>query len=79
MTGRIDLSPDGRRIVVTGYAGTRHRVLIVDFDPVTGDGLMRPSPRTGVDRPGADRMTWPHENQAPETRHGALFSRPTGS
>ena len=32
----ISLSPDGRRIVVTGYAGTRHRVILVDLDPETG-------------------------------------------
>ena len=78
----ISLSPDGRRIVVTGYAGTRHRVLIVDFDPVTGDLEVDASfTANGVDRPGVsfDRVTWPHGESGPGDPHGAVFSRPTGS
>ena len=75
-------SADGRRIVVTGYAGTRHRVLIVDFDPVTGDLEVDASfTANGVDRPGVsfDRVTWPHGESGPGDPHGAVFSRPTGS
>ena len=78
----ISLSPDGRRIVVTGYAGTRHRVLIVDFDPVTGDLEVDASfTANGLDRPGVsfDRVTWPHGESGPGDPHGAVFSRPTGS
>ena len=79
----ISLSPDGRRIVVTGYAGTRHRVLIVDFDPVTGDLEVDASftSSVGADRPGVsfDRAAWPHGESGPGDPHGAVFSRPTGS
>jgi len=73
----ISLSPDGQRIVVTGYRGTRHRVLIVDLDPQSG--------RMEVDRsfgspedaePGIsfDRPEWPHGSTGPADPHGAVFS-----
>ena len=74
-------SSDGQRIVVTGYAGTRHRVLIVDFDPATG-ALAVDSAFTseGADRPGVSfvRDSWPHGETGPGDPHGVVFSRPSG-
>lgn len=75
----ISPAPDGRRIVVTGYAGTRHRVLIVDFDTTTG--AMAVDTNFGSadpDRPGVNfiRDVWPHGPTGPGDPHGAVFSRP---
>lgn len=75
----ISLASDGRRIVVTGYAGTRHRVLIVDFDTTTG--AMAVDANFGSadsDRPGVSfiRDDWPHGPSGPGDPHGAVFSRP---
>jgi len=74
----ISLEPGHRRLVVTGYAGTRHRVLIVDLDAVTGemhvdvDFSSPASPRPGV---SFDRVQWPHGSTGPGDPHGAVFSR----
>lgn len=73
----ISLSPDGRRIVITGYAGTRHRIIIANLDPA--DGTMRLDPDFGGtgDRPGIsmDRTAWPHGATGPGDPHGVVFSR----
>ena len=76
----IALSPDGRRIVVTGYAGTRHRILVVDVDPATGAMTLDEDFRDpGSSRPGIsfDRPDWPHGASGPADPHGAVFSGPT--
>lgn len=75
----ISLAPDGRRIVVTGYEGTRHRVLIVDFDPATGAMAVDVDfGSVDSDRPGVSfiRDVWPHGASGPGDPHGAVFSRP---
>lgn len=77
----ISLSPDQRRIVVTGYAGTRHRVIVVDLDPSTG--AMEVDVDFGdadSDRPGVsfDRGDWPHGSTGPGDPHGVVFSLPAG-
>ena len=75
----ISLASDGRRIVVTGYAGTRHRVLIVDFDPATGAMAVDTDfGSADPDRPGVSfiRDVWPHGASGPGDPHGAVFSRP---
>ncbi len=75
----IALSPDGRRIVVTGYAGTRHRILLVDVDPSSGAMTVDEDFRDpGSDRPGIsfDRRDWPHGASGPADPHGAVFSGP---
>ncbi|MDH3223120.1 MAG: selenium-binding family protein, partial [Gemmatimonadota bacterium] len=73
----ISLSPDQRRIVITGYAGTRHRIIMVDLDP--SDGTMRVDPDFGgtEHRPGIslDRTDWPHGATGPGDPHGVVFSR----
>ena len=75
----IALSPSQRRLVVTGYAGTRHRVLMVDFDPGTGALSVDEDFRSaGATRPGVsfDRTEWPHGSSGPADPHGAVFSLP---
>jgi hypothetical protein len=75
----IAVSPDQRRVVVTGYGSLQHRVVLLRFDPGTG-GL---SLDTRFHEPGAsmpgyrmDNKTWPHGGSAKGIPHGAVFSRP---
>ena len=74
----IAISPDHRRVVVTGYQGMRHRVVIARFDPATGhlaiDDRFR---EEGASQPGfrMDDKTWPHGGAAKGIPHGAVFSR----
>lgn len=75
----IAVSPDQRRVVVTGYGSLQHRVVLLRFDPGTG-GL---SLDTRFHEPGAsmpgyrmDDKTWPHGGSAKGIPHGAVFSRP---
>lgn len=75
----IALSPDERRIVVTGYAGTRHRVLMVELDPDSGEMRIDGAFTTvGASRPGVsfDRTRWIHGDTGPADPHGAVFSLP---
>jgi hypothetical protein len=74
----ISLEPGGRRIVATGYAGTRHRILMIDLDDTTG----RMSVDAAFTSPGArlpgvsfDRVDWPHGATGPADPHGVVFSR----
>lgn len=75
----ISMSPDGRRIVVTGYASMAHRVELLNFDAASGalsrDTLFRDA---GATAPGVrmDNKTWPHGGTAAGVPHGAVFSRP---
>ena len=75
----IALSPDQRRVVVTGYNGMQHRVVIARFDATTGqlawDTRFR---EDGATEPGfrMDNKTWPHGGSAKGIPHGAVFSRP---
>jgi hypothetical protein len=74
----IALSPDGRRVVITGYGGMKHRVMIARFDPATGrlsiDERFR---EPGATEPGfrMDDKAWPHGGTAKGIPHGAVFSR----
>ena len=76
----ISMSPDGRRIVVTGYESMKHRVELLNLDPATGalsrDTLFRDA---GAATPGVrmDNKNWPHGGGAAGIPHGAVFSRPT--
>lgn len=75
----ISLAPDQRRIVVTGYAGTRHRIIMVNIDPVTAEmSVDREFGGATSDRPGIslERDTWPHGTTGPGDPHGVVFSRP---
>jgi hypothetical protein len=74
----IALSPDGRRVVITGYGGMKHRVMIARFDPATGRLSMDERFREpGATEPGIrmDDKTWPHGGTAKGLPHGAVFSR----
>lgn len=74
----IAASPDGRRIVVTGYGALQHRVLLATFDRGTGtltlDERFRDAdaPAPGV---RLDNKTWPHGGAAAGVPHGAVFTR----
>ena len=74
----IAISPDQRRVVVTGYKGMQHRAVIARFDPATGqlawDTRFR---EDGATEPGfrMDNKTWPHGGNAKGIPHGAVFSR----
>lgn len=75
----ISLAPDQRRIVVTGYAGTRHRIIVVNIDPATAEmSVDRDFGRSITDRPGIslEREVWPHGATGPGDPHGVVFSRP---
>jgi hypothetical protein len=75
----IAISPDQRRIVITGYAALQHRALIAPFDPVTGQLAMDERFREeGASEPGfrMDNKTWPHGGNAKGIPHGAVFSVP---
>jgi hypothetical protein len=76
----ISLEPNQQRVVITGYAGMKHRVMIARFDPVTGQLALDDRFREeGASEPGfrMDNKTWPHGGSAPGIPHGAVFSRPT--
>lgn len=75
----IALSPDHRRVVVTGYEGMQHRVVIAAFDSSTGRLAMDMRFREpGAAAPGflMSGREWPHGGNAPGIPHGAVFSRP---
>lgn len=74
----IAIAPDHRRVVVTGYQGMRHRVVIARFDPATGQlALDERFREDGATEPGyrMDNKTWPHGGTAKGIPHGAVFSR----
>lgn len=75
----IGLAPDQRRVVVTGYRGMRHRVVLLTFDPATGALAVDPRFREpGATAPGylMTGKQWPHGSDAAGIPHGAVFSRP---
>lgn len=75
----ISVAPDGKRVVVTGYAGMQHRVEMLRFDPASGqltiDTRFREDGAT-VSGFRMDDKTWPHGGNAKGVPHGAVFSRP---
>lgn len=74
----IAMSPDQRRVVITGYASLQHRVMLARFDSATGalsiDERFR---EEGATAPGfrMDDKAWPHGGHAMGKPHGAVFSR----
>ncbi len=75
----IAISPDQRRVVMTGYEGLQHRVMIARFDPASGQLTMDERFREeGASEPGfrMDNKTWPHGGDAKGIPHGALFGLP---
>ncbi len=75
----IAISPDQRRVAITGYKELQHRVMIARFDPSTGQLALDDRFREdGAAEPGfrMDNKTWPHGGNARGIPHGAVFSRP---
>lgn len=75
----ISLSPDGRRLVITGYQGMKNTVYLADLDPATGQLTLDQRFRDrGASIPGIrmDNKRWPHGGSAAGIPHGAVFSRP---
>ena len=73
----ISMSPDHRRVVITGYRGMKHRVMIARFDSATGHLAIDERFReAGATEPGfrMDDKTWPHGGNAKGIPHGAVFS-----
>ena len=75
----ISVSPDRKRVVVTGYRSMQHTVQLLRLDSATGqlsiDARFRDE---GATTPGfrMDNKTWPHGGNAKAIPHGAVFSRP---
>ena len=74
----IALSEDRRRLVITGYGGMTHRVMIARFDSATGGlALDERFREAGGTAPGfrMDDKSWPHGGNAKGVPHGAVFGR----
>ncbi len=74
----IAISPDHRRVVITGYSALKHRVLIAQFDSATGKlSLDDRFHEAGSSVAGfrMDDKTWPHGGNTKGVPHGAVFSR----
>ena len=75
----ISLEPNQRRVVITGYAGLKNRVVIADFNAATGVlSLARRFREPGATAPGflMRGKLWPHGGRASAVPHGAVFSNP---
>ncbi len=75
----LAVAPDQRRVVITGYVGMEHRVVMARFDPATGALTLDTRFRNTDDGPAGFSMTgvrWPHGTDAPGVPHGAVFARP---
>jgi hypothetical protein len=75
----IAISPDHRRVVITGYAALQHRALIARFDPASGALTMDERFREeGSSEAGfrLDNKAWPHGGNTKGIPHGAVFGRP---
>ena len=67
----ISLSPDGRRIIISGGAkAMQARLLMATIDPKTGKLTLDPGLSIDFDRP-----SWFHGDSGKAIPHGAVFSR----
>ncbi len=76
----IAISPNQRRVVLTGYGTLMNRVVMARFDPAIGQLSMDEHFREpGATEPGfrMDNKTWPHGGSAEGIPHGAVFSLPS--
>jgi hypothetical protein len=74
----IAVSPDQRRVVITGTGALAHRALLATFDPSTGVLALDPRFRDdGATEPGVrfDNKSWPHGSRVAGVPHGAVFVR----
>lgn len=75
----ISISPDHRRVVITGYGAMANRVAMARFDSTTGALTLDERFRAPGDSVAGFSMTgrtWPHGGNAKGFPHGAVFSRP---
>jgi hypothetical protein len=73
----IAIEPNHRRVVITGYGGLKHRLVLANFDETTGHLTIDERFRDdGATQPGIrmDNKSWPHGGNAPAIPHGAVFS-----
>jgi hypothetical protein len=73
----IAIEPNHRRVVITGYAGLAHRVMMATFDERTGQLALDARFRDAGASTAGVRMEgrrWPHGGSAPGIPHGAVFS-----
>ena len=74
----VSLEPNTERVVITGYAGMLHRVLMARFDSATGalsiDQRFRAAGSTEAGF-RLENQAWPHGGRAAGVPHGAVFSR----
>jgi hypothetical protein len=74
----IAISPDRRRVVVTGYAAMQHRVVLAHFDTATGALTLDErfaDPDSAAPGWSMTGRAWPHGGSAPAIPHGAVFGR----
>lgn len=74
----IAASPQGDRVVVTGYGALQHRVVMARFDTATGALTLDERFRdAGAEVAGVrmDGKEWPHGGSAAGVPHGAVFTR----
>lgn len=74
----IAVSPDHRRVVITGYGAMLHRIVMARFDAATGG--LELDERFGDGSPDApgfrmDGRAWPHGGNARGVPHAAVFGR----
>ena len=74
----LSMSPDRRRLVITGYGAMKNRVVIARFDSTTGALALDERFReegTGEAGFAMERRTWPHGGRGAGIPHGAVFTR----
>lgn len=73
----LSRDPHSSRLVVTGYAATRHRLIVVRFDAAFGQLTLDQAFGAGDGQPGISfaRDDWPHGTTGPGDVHGVVFSR----
>ncbi len=73
----LSLDPQSSRLVVTGYAATRHRLIVVQFDTTSGQMTLDEAFGGADGGPGISfaRDQWPHGATGPGDVHGVVFSR----
>ena len=75
----ISIEPNHKRVVITGYAGMKSRVVLANFDETTGKlSLEKRFRDAGASTAGVrmDNKAWPHGDSGAAIPHGAVFSRP---
>ncbi len=75
----IGLEPNHQRLVITGYAAMKTRLLIARFDETNGKLTLDERFRAaGSAEPGfrMEGVSWPHGGSGAAVPHGAVFSRP---